>query len=178
MRCRRHLVHPFAGPLVIVAVLALAACSGGSSGKDAGSKSTTTTAAARTGKSTTTTYAGAAPTDASADVVTAASVAEIPKLGPVLVGADGRTLYTYTGDHGSTPGCTGACASSWPLVAVKGAARGGAGVRAADLTVAGGHLLYFGHLLHTYSADEFPGDAKGLQVPGWRAISPVGASVS
>jgi predicted lipoprotein with Yx(FWY)xxD motif len=177
---RRRIRPLVLAPVVVATALALAACSGGSSSKDAGSKtSTSKTSTSKHGsKSTTTTYSGVAPTGAGADVVTAVSVAEIPKLGKVLVGENGNTLYTYTGDHGSTTSCTGSCASTWPLVGAKGAARGGAGVLADKLTTADRHALYSGHLLHTYSGDEFPGDVKGLQVSGWHAISPDGTTVS
>jgi predicted lipoprotein with Yx(FWY)xxD motif len=37
-------------------------------------------------------------------------------LGNVLAGPDGRSLYLFEKDHGTTSACSGACASLWPPV--------------------------------------------------------------
>jgi predicted lipoprotein with Yx(FWY)xxD motif len=38
-------------------------------------------------------------------------------------------------------------------------------------------VVYAGHLLYNFSGDTVPGDAKGLGIPAWHAVSPVGAPV-
>jgi len=56
------------------------------------------------------------------------------KLGTILSNAHGRTLYMFTGDHGSSR-CTGACAKKWPpLLGGAVVARSGANSRLLKLT--------------------------------------------
>jgi predicted lipoprotein with Yx(FWY)xxD motif len=79
--------------------------------------------------------------------------------GTVLVSPDGRTLYMLDKENGTTTSaCTGACATIWQ----------------AD---GRNQVAYNGHLLYNFSGDTAPGDAKGLGIPGWHAVSPEGAPV-
>jgi predicted lipoprotein with Yx(FWY)xxD motif len=41
-------------------------------------------------------------------------------LGDVLVDRQGRTLYLFARDAGTTSACTGACAVNWPPLRVSG----------------------------------------------------------
>jgi predicted lipoprotein with Yx(FWY)xxD motif len=96
----------------------------------------------------------------------------------VLVGPDGRTLYVFEEDHGTTSACTGGCAPIWPALAVTAVPAAGPGVDASKLSMAHGQATYAGHLLYFYSGDHAPGDINGLRIPHWDAVSPTGAQVS
>jgi predicted lipoprotein with Yx(FWY)xxD motif len=90
--------------------LLLTAC-GGSSASSAGGSGSTPTA-------TQTNQAAGQPTSA-VDLPskgTTVFIVEKSKLGYVLALANGRVVYTYDGDKGSTPSCTGSCAAQWPPV--------------------------------------------------------------
>ena len=51
-------------------------------------------------------------------------------LGPVLIGPNGPTLYTHSGDTATSSSCTGGCATAWPPLSVAAGAKatGGTGV--------------------------------------------------
>jgi predicted lipoprotein with Yx(FWY)xxD motif len=117
----------------------------------------------------------AAPAGATVKVATIAA-------GSVLVGPDGRTLYVFDGDTTTTSACTGPCATVWPALTVTGTPGGGSGVDASKLTAAAqadgkDQVVYAGHLLYSFSGDTAPGDAKGLGIPAWHAVSPAGTPV-
>ena len=108
------------------------------------------------------------------------AVADNPVQGSILVDGQGRTLYLFEKDNGTTSACTGACAPIWPAIT---AARptAGTGADAAMLGTATGQVArqvtYGGHLLYTYSGDAAPGDVKGVGIPGWYPVNPSGAKV-
>jgi predicted lipoprotein with Yx(FWY)xxD motif len=103
--------------------------------------------------------------------------------GTVLVTPDGRTLYMLDKDNGgTTSACTGPCATIWPALVATGTPKAGSGLDSSKLTVAmqadgRNQVVYNGHLLYNFSGDTAPGDAKGLGLPGWHAVSPEGAPV-
>jgi predicted lipoprotein with Yx(FWY)xxD motif len=103
--------------------------------------------------------------------------------GTVLVTPDGRTVYMLDRDNGGTTSvCTGPCATIWPAVVATGTPKAGSGLAASKLAVAmqadgRNQVVYGGHLLYNFSGDTAPGDAKGLGIPGWHAVSPEGAPV-
>jgi predicted lipoprotein with Yx(FWY)xxD motif len=115
--------------------------------------------------------------------VTAASVTIVQNAtkGALLADAQGRTLYQFKQDKGTTSACTGQCASIWPGYAPASVA-GGPGVTASLLgTAAGqvaGQVTYAGHLLYTFSGDRAPGDVNGVTIPDWFAVSPTGGMIS
>ena len=57
---------------------------------------------------------------------------ETGELGTYLVEADGRTLYLFEKDTGTTSTCSGACAAAWPPLVTTGAPTAG-GAAEADL---------------------------------------------
>jgi len=88
------------------------------------------------------------------------------KLGKVLVDAQGRTLYLFEKDKGTTSTCFGACASVWPPFTTSGKPKAGPGVSASMLgTTARSdgrpEVTYNGHPLYYYAADQKPGDTTG-----------------
>jgi predicted lipoprotein with Yx(FWY)xxD motif len=117
-----------------------------------------------------------ATTEGSATV----AVASDDSLGDHLVGPDGRTLYLFARDDGTTTACTGGCAETWPpLVAASPSA--GEGVDAGELSTADGiepdQVVYHGHLLYYFAGDEAPGDVNGTAIPDWFAVDPSGEAI-
>jgi predicted lipoprotein with Yx(FWY)xxD motif len=87
-------------------------------------------------------------------------------VGTVLVGPNGRTLYLFEKDKGTTSSCAGECASVWPPLLTDGKPSAGAGVSAAMLgttKAAGGKTMvtYNGHPLYYYVSDTKPGQTAG-----------------
>jgi predicted lipoprotein with Yx(FWY)xxD motif len=104
-------------------------------------------------------------------------------LGKVLVDSQGRTLYLFTKDSGTTSACSGACATAWPLVRASGKATAGSGAKASLVgTTAGSQVTYNGHPLYSFIKDTKPGDTNGEGVTAfggsWFAVSPAGKQVS
>jgi predicted lipoprotein with Yx(FWY)xxD motif len=116
------------------------------------------------------------PAPAAATVAVAQNAAQ----GPILVDGQGRTLYLFEKDSGTTSACTGACAQIWPAVTAA-APTAGSGADAALLGTADGQVAhqvtYGGHLLYTYSGDAAPGDVKGTSIPDWYPVNPSGNKV-
>jgi predicted lipoprotein with Yx(FWY)xxD motif len=100
-----------------------------------------------------------------------------PKLGPILA-SDGRTLYQFEKDQGTTTACTGACTNAWPALMATGTPQAAPGINPAQLSSAHGQVTYAGHLLYFFSGDHAPGDTNGLGIPDWSAVSPAGERVS
>ena len=108
-------------------------------------------------------------------------------LGTILVDAQGRTLYLFQKDQGTTSECTGACAGAWPPLQAKGKPTVGAGATA---SLAGTtqrsdgerQVTYNGHPLYLFSGDTQAGDTtgEGLTAFGaaWYALSPAGDQVT
>jgi predicted lipoprotein with Yx(FWY)xxD motif len=98
--------------------------------------------------------------------------------GAVLAGPSGLTLYTHAGDSATASTCTGACASAWPPLTIKGgaSATGGAGVTGAfgTLTRADGtiQVTYKGHPLYYWQGDSKPGDTTGNGVASFSVARP------
>jgi predicted lipoprotein with Yx(FWY)xxD motif len=55
------------------------------------------------------------------------------KLGKILVNGTSQTLYLFEKDKNGKSACSGACATNWPPVLTKGAAKAGTGVKKALL---------------------------------------------
>ncbi len=154
---------PFVFLLGLIAVVAIAGCGGGSG--------STTTAG---GGSTVTVGKGAATVD----------VASAAKLGPILVDAQGRTLYLFQKDTGGKSSCSGSCASIWPPDITTGSPKAGSGVSASKLGAVKRsdgtmQVTYAGHPLYTYTADTAPGQVtgNGINTFGgvWNAVQPNGS---
>jgi len=107
-------------------------------------------------------------------------VANTP-LGKILVDSQGKTLYLFEQDSGTTSACTGGCADVWPALAVDGEPVGGEGVDASLLSTEDGQVpnqvAYNGHLLYSFSGDEAPGEVNGLQIPSWYPVNAEGNAI-
>jgi predicted lipoprotein with Yx(FWY)xxD motif len=120
-----------------------------------------------------------APTPAPAAVPAGASVriAHDATLGDIVVAGNGHTVYEFDKDQGTLSACTGACAATWPAWMTNGAPNAGPGVDSAMLSSAHGQVTYGGHLLYFFAGDQAAGQANGLNIAGWHAISPAGTLV-
>jgi predicted lipoprotein with Yx(FWY)xxD motif len=108
-------------------------------------------------------------------------------LGMTLVDAQGRTVYAFTADSGTTSSCTGACAGAWPPVMSTGSPSVGHGAKASLIgtsTRADGtqQLTYKGHPLYTFVKDTKAGDTNGEGVTAfggsWFGVSPAGKQIA
>jgi predicted lipoprotein with Yx(FWY)xxD motif len=108
-------------------------------------------------------------------------------LGNILVDSQGRTLYLFQKDSGTTSECTGACASNWPPLEPKASPTVGSGANASLLgttTRSDGmqQVTYNGHPLYLFVGDHNSGDTNGEGLSafggGWFALSPAGNQVT
>jgi predicted lipoprotein with Yx(FWY)xxD motif len=110
-----------------------------------------------------------------------------PKLGTIVVNAQGLTLYHLTSERG-TINCSGTCATAWPPVLApnKGKPTLGPGLAASKLGTIKRpdgkvQVTYNKFPLYRYYLDTRPGQAKGegltLSTGAWYAISPAGRIV-
>jgi predicted lipoprotein with Yx(FWY)xxD motif len=114
-------------------------------------------------------------------------IAKNGDLGRILVDSQGRTLYLFQRDNGTTSACYGACASSWPPLRASGTPTIGGGARASLVATTARsdgkpQVTYGGHPLYLFQGDEKPGDTNGQGVAafggGWFALSPAGIQVA
>lgn len=109
------------------------------------------------------------------------------RLGNILVDGNGRTLYYFLADMGTTSYCISAgCVQNWPPVLTNGAPQAGPGVSASllgtttrkDGTV---EVTYAGHPLYYFVADRAPGQVAGQGINAfgarWYAVSPSGVRI-
>lgn len=105
------------------------------------------------------------------------------RLGPILVNAEGRTLYLFVKDAHQRSTCYDGCARVWPPALASGPLRAGRGVQAAKLTTTTRRdnrrqLVYNGHPLYAMSGDTHPGDTVGEGFLGtWFVVSPAGRRI-
>ena len=153
---------------LVVAGAVLTAC--GSDDNGASTSATTTPADVTTSESASPTTSGAATVMVAAD----------PVLGEYLVDSEGRTLYLFTQDQGTTTACSGGCADNWPPI-VSDAPTAGDGVDPAQLGTADGiepnQVTYHGHLLYYFAGDQAAGDTNGVGIPDWYAVDPAGDAI-
>lgn len=117
-----------------------------------------------------------APSAAGADVATGET-----DLGPVLVNAEGLTLYAFMKDTEGEPTCVDDCAATWPPAIVDGEPDVG-DLDASLFTVVehpdGSQLKAGDRPLYTFASDAAPGDVNGQGVGGfWFAVAPDGSPI-
>jgi predicted lipoprotein with Yx(FWY)xxD motif len=103
--------------------------------------------------------------------------AQITGVGTVLVGPDGRTLYTFKPDAAGVSTCDGGCAQAWPPFAattLPSLPAGAAGtVTLITRTDGTRQVAYNGRPLYSYAGDSAPGDAAGQGKGGaWFVATP------
>lgn len=154
--------------LIAAGALALAACTGSAASPTLGPPSAGASSPATSGGG-----------GASAVVALASS----SSLGPILTGAGGRTLYTFSPDTATTSACTSTgCVAAWPIATVPAGTTptAGSGVTGTlgtfsrpDGTL---QITYNGHQLYFYVGDAAPGDTAGQGLVGfggtWSVATP------
>jgi predicted lipoprotein with Yx(FWY)xxD motif len=108
-------------------------------------------------------------------------------LGKILVDAQGRTLYLFQRDSGTSSACTGNCAINWPPLRANANPTVGSG---ANTSIVGPssrsdrkpQVTYNGHPLYRLAGDRTPGDTNGQGVNAfgglWYAVSPSGDEIT
>jgi len=115
------------------------------------------------------------------------SVADNSGLGKILVDSQGRTLYLFQQDSGTTSTCSGGCATAWPPLRASGKPTAGGGAKASLLGTTPRsdgrpQITYDGHPLYGYQGDSKAGDTNGQGVDGfgapWYVLSPTGNEIT
>jgi predicted lipoprotein with Yx(FWY)xxD motif len=108
-------------------------------------------------------------------------------LGDVLVDSQGRTLYLFAKDQGTTSACSGACAAAWPPLPGSGKPLADGGAKAPLLGTTKRsdgkpQVTYNGHPLYLYVGDQKAGDTGGQGITafggGWFALTASGSQVT
>ena len=128
--------------------------------------------------------AASASSSAAAMTIDLTSDSGIP--GKFLADGQGRALYLFEADKGTTSTCTGACAAAWPPVTASAMPMAGGGVsqsllgttKRADGTE---QVTYNGHPLYYFAADTGAGTTKGQGSKqfgaGWYVLNPKGSKI-
>jgi predicted lipoprotein with Yx(FWY)xxD motif len=107
-------------------------------------------------------------------------------LGKILVDSQGRTLYLFQADTGTTSACFGACATAWPPLRATGQPTAGNGANASLVgttprTDGNPQVTYNGHPVYLFIQDKKSGDTNGQGVTafggGWFVLSPSGTQI-
>ena len=108
-------------------------------------------------------------------------------LGKILVDSQGRTLYLFRKDAGTTSACFGECANDWPPLRTSGKPTVGSGADSALVGTAKRsdgkpQVTYNGHPLYRYGGDQKRGDTNGQGLTAfggaWFALTAAGDQVS
>jgi predicted lipoprotein with Yx(FWY)xxD motif len=108
-------------------------------------------------------------------------------LGNILVDAQGRTLYLFQKDSGTTSACTGSCVTFWPPLTATAKPTVGSGASSSLITTTmrsdgKTQVVYNGHPVYLYTGDHKPGDTTGQGLVafggGWFTLSAAGDQVS
>ncbi len=124
-----------------------------------------------------------APTATAAMAESSLSVATDPKLGSIVVGNNGMTVYVFLKDGPDTINCNAACLAKWPPVTTMGNPTLGTGIDASLIGSAtlsdGTKVVTYNHMpLYYWSKDQKPGDITGLGIGNvWYLVSPQGTLV-
>ncbi|MCU1468212.1 MAG: hypothetical protein JWM72_4140 [Actinomycetia bacterium] len=108
-------------------------------------------------------------------------------LGKILVDGQGRTLYLFQKDSGTTSACTGSCTTFWPPLTATGTPTVGSGANSSLIATAmrsdgKTQVVYNGHPVYLYTGDHKAGDTTGQGLVafggGWFALSAAGDQIS
>ena len=120
---------------------------------------------------------GSAPsaTPATTAVTGELKIVDNSKLGKILAGSNGMTLYTFKPDSANTSTCYNACASTWPPYVILGGPVAPSGLSGklgtAARTDGSKQVTYNSLPLYTYGGDRAAGDANGEGLGGnWFSI--------
>ena len=122
----------------------------------------------------------AAATDPTSPPEAVLNIATDPKLGKILVGENGMTLYIFTKDTADTSNCNADCLKKWPALTTQGNPTLGEGVDASlvgSATMAdGSKIVTYNHMpLYYWYKDTKAGDTNGQGVGEvWYVLAPDG----
>jgi predicted lipoprotein with Yx(FWY)xxD motif len=173
-------------------LIAAAACAAGialaatacSSSLSSNGTATAPAASSATAQPSSPTAAASASSSAAATTIGLQSVSGIP--GKFLADGQGRALYLFEADKGTTSTCAGACAAAWPPVTASAMPMAGGGVsqsllgttKRADGTE---QVTYNGHPLYYFAADTGAGMVKGQGSKefgaGWYVLNAKGSKI-
>jgi predicted lipoprotein with Yx(FWY)xxD motif len=177
---RASLAIRIGGPLAAAAILAAACSSGGSSSSPstpAASPSSPASPASPTSPASPAAGGSASPT---VDVHASGGKS-------FLTDGKGRSLYLWVPDTSTMSTCSGACATAWPPLTVKGAPTAGTGATASDLATitrsdGSKQVTYAGHPLYYFAGDKAPGQTNGEGSNGfgapWYLVAPSGQQIT
>jgi predicted lipoprotein with Yx(FWY)xxD motif len=140
-------------------------------------------AAAGCGSNGNTSTATAKPAGGSSATVSVANTG----LGNILVDSQGRTVYLFEKDSGTTSTCSGGCATAWPPLRASGKPTAGSGAKASSLGTTPRsdgkpQVTYNGHPLYGYQGDSKAGDTNGQGINAfgalWYVLSPSGNAIT
>jgi predicted lipoprotein with Yx(FWY)xxD motif len=166
----------------IAAALAVAGCGGGSGGSASSGGGGAYGSAAPASAPATTAKPASAPASGATRVAVATHGA-----GPMLVDAQGRTLYLWQADTGTSSTCSGACATAWPPVTTTGKPAAGSGAKASLLGTTkrsdgSTQITYAGHPLYRFAGDTAAGQLNGQGSDAfgakWWVVTPAGAAAT
>jgi predicted lipoprotein with Yx(FWY)xxD motif len=149
-----------AGTALVATAALLGACGGSDDDKETTRRSAPSTSAASTGAAT---------------VKTAET-----SIGTVLVDAEGKTLYLYANDQGTTSAVPSAVLAAWPPLVASGTPVAGDGVDGSKLETVQQpdgqtYVIYNGHPLYTFTGDASAGQTNGHKLGNvWYALTPAG----
>jgi predicted lipoprotein with Yx(FWY)xxD motif len=161
--------------LAVAGALVLAACGGGGSSTSSSS-----------GSGSTPSYGAAKPSTSNTSAAASVVSTKTSSLGTFLVDGNGRALYLWDADHGSTSTCTGACAQAWPPLTTTGTPKASGAVKASLVGTtkrADGsrEVTYAGHPLYTFAGDTQAGQTSGEGSNGfgapWWVVTPAGKAL-
>ena len=107
-------------------------------------------------------------------------------LGQILVDGNGRTLYLFEADKGTSSSCYNACAAVWPPLTTSGAPAAGPGVNQSLLATTtrkdgSAEVVYNGHPLYYFVSDKQAGDTTGQGLSSfgadWYVLSGAGTKI-
>jgi predicted lipoprotein with Yx(FWY)xxD motif len=108
-------------------------------------------------------------------------------MGTYLTDGQGKSLYYFLADTGTTSTCSGPCAAAWPPLITVGAPKAGPGVDATKLSTTprsgnATQVTYAGHPLYLFAGDRAAGDTTGQGLNNfgalWWLVSPQGTSIT
>jgi predicted lipoprotein with Yx(FWY)xxD motif len=161
------------GGVALAAAAALVAGCGGNNKKESKSSSKSQAKTSASTAPATTAPATTAPANATVKVASTT-------IGQVLVDEQGKTLYLFANDQGTTSAVPPNILQAWPPLMATGKPTGGAGVDASKLGTApqpNGQtwVTFNGHLLYRFSGDGAAGETKGHKLGNiWFAVTPAG----
>jgi predicted lipoprotein with Yx(FWY)xxD motif len=107
-------------------------------------------------------------------------------LGQILVDGNGRTLYLFEADKGTTSSCYDACAGVWPPLTTTAAPAAASGVNQSLLATTtrkdgSMEVVYNGHPLYYFASDKQSGDTTGQGLSSfgadWYVLSAAGTKI-